>query len=289
MEIPEKNNAKSLVQPNLRPEEPQALSEAIMSQSNHTKETQPERATSKHSSQELLGTPQKRTTNDLEIVALQSDENNNFKCPICLDTLRNTRITKSCFHRFCKDCIITALRLGNKECPVCRRKLISKRSLDPDPQLDELISKMFPVCKEKNSSRKKQLGKRKYKTQPACSLIIKRGQEIMTTNSVQHREEQPIRTTSGLESNNDSLPSCSNTSTHSSDQAGPSNKRAKTSEFEHDSKHAIVTYDSVTDGTSELETRGEDDPAYTELPKTSGNSTVNQVSSCLALGLAYKR
>ena len=34
------------------------------------------------------------------------------------------------FHsRFCAECIITALRSGNKECPTCRKKLVSKRSL----------------------------------------------------------------------------------------------------------------------------------------------------------------
>lgn len=48
--------------------------------------------------------------------------------------------TKECLHRFCSDCIITALRSGNKECPTCRKKLVSKRSLRPDPNFDYLIS-----------------------------------------------------------------------------------------------------------------------------------------------------
>ena len=33
---------------------------------------------------------------------------------------------------------------GNKECPTCRKKLISKRSLRPDPNFDQLVAKMFP-------------------------------------------------------------------------------------------------------------------------------------------------
>lgn len=33
-------------------------------------------------------------------------------CPICLDMLKNTMTTKECLHRFCADCIITALRSG---------------------------------------------------------------------------------------------------------------------------------------------------------------------------------
>lgn len=31
---------------------------------------------------------------------------------------------------------------SNKECPTCRKKLVSKRSLRPDPNFDALISKV---------------------------------------------------------------------------------------------------------------------------------------------------
>uniref|UniRef100_A0A671PQ08 RING-type E3 ubiquitin transferase n=1 Tax=Sinocyclocheilus anshuiensis TaxID=1608454 RepID=A0A671PQ08_9TELE len=65
-------------------------------------------------------------------------------CPICLDMLKNTMTTKECLHRFCSECIVTALRSGNKECPTCRKKLVSKRSLRADPNFDALISKMYP-------------------------------------------------------------------------------------------------------------------------------------------------
>merc|ERR1711936_555191 len=51
---------------------------------------------------------------------------------------------KECLHRFCAECIITALRSGNKECPTCRKKLVSKRSLRPDPNFDQLVEKIFP-------------------------------------------------------------------------------------------------------------------------------------------------
>ncbi|KTF94530.1 hypothetical protein cypCar_00041434 [Cyprinus carpio] len=56
-------------------------------------------------------------------------------CPICLDMLKNTMTTKECLHRFCSE---------NKECPTCRKKLVSKRSLRADPNFDALISKMYP-------------------------------------------------------------------------------------------------------------------------------------------------
>ena len=67
-----------------------------------------------------------------------------FICSICLDVLKNTMITKECMHRFCNECIITALRSGNKECPNCRMKLVSKRSLRADKSFDEIIAKIYP-------------------------------------------------------------------------------------------------------------------------------------------------
>ncbi|KRX97547.1 Paraplegin, partial [Trichinella pseudospiralis] len=69
-------------------------------------------------------------------------------CPICLDMLKNTMTTKECLHRFCQDCITTALRSGNKECPTCRCKLVSKRSLRPDPNFDGIITKIYPSREE---------------------------------------------------------------------------------------------------------------------------------------------
>jgi E3 ubiquitin-protein ligase RNF1/2 len=62
--------------------------------------------------------------------------------------LSQTMTTKECLHRFCAECIITALRSGNKECPTCRKKLVSKRSLRPDPNFDQLVEKIFPNREE---------------------------------------------------------------------------------------------------------------------------------------------
>ena len=40
------------------------------------------------------------------------------------------------------------MRSGNKECPTCRKKLVSKRSLRPDPNFDQLVEKIFPNREE---------------------------------------------------------------------------------------------------------------------------------------------
>eukprot|EP00771_Trimastix_marina_P002994 gnl/Trimastix_PCT/4175.p1 GENE.gnl/Trimastix_PCT/4175~~gnl/Trimastix_PCT/4175.p1 ORF type:complete len:520 (+),score=133.19 gnl/Trimastix_PCT/4175:59-1618(+) len=64
-------------------------------------------------------------------------------CPICLGLIHRAVAVKTCLHRFCHECIIRYLRLGKKECPVCRAHLSSQRSLNMDPRADALIACVF--------------------------------------------------------------------------------------------------------------------------------------------------
>ncbi|KAL3272468.1 hypothetical protein HHI36_013948 [Cryptolaemus montrouzieri] len=95
------------------------------------------------------------TDNNVEIAVSPRSLNSELMCPICLDMLKKTMTTKECLHRFCSDCIITALRSGNKECPTCRKKLVSKRSLRPDPNFDLLIAKIYPSRDEYEAHQEK--------------------------------------------------------------------------------------------------------------------------------------
>ena len=45
--------------------------------------------------------------------------------------------------------------LGNKECPTCRKKLVSRRSLRPDPNFDALLAKIFPDREEYEEQQEK--------------------------------------------------------------------------------------------------------------------------------------
>ena len=92
--------------------------------------------------------PHQVITDQTKLAISPRSLHNELMCPICLDILKNTMCTKECLHRFCQECIITALRSGNKECPTCRKKLVSKRSLRSDPNFDELIAKIFPKREE---------------------------------------------------------------------------------------------------------------------------------------------
>lgn len=66
-----------------------------------------------------------------------------FRCPVCLGYMNKTSIVMECLHRFCSGCIEKCLRLGKKECPSCRVKIPSRRSLRPDKDYDKLLQSMF--------------------------------------------------------------------------------------------------------------------------------------------------
>lgn len=72
---------------------------------------------------------------------------------------------------------------------------------------------------------------------------------------LQRGKKQQIENGSGAEDNGDSS-HCSNASTHSNQEAGPSNKRTKTSDdsgLELDNNNTAVAIDPVLDGASEIE------------------------------------
>lgn len=88
-------------------------------------------------------------------------------CPICFEVLKNATAAKICLHRFCYDCIVSALRKGNKECPLCRKKVASKRSLRSDHNLDLFIKKVYSSCSNANQSSTST----KNKTNPGNKLL----------------------------------------------------------------------------------------------------------------------
>uniref|UniRef100_A0A3B1KGZ0 RING-type E3 ubiquitin transferase n=1 Tax=Astyanax mexicanus TaxID=7994 RepID=A0A3B1KGZ0_ASTMX len=61
---------------------------------------------------ELHRTPQEAIVDSTEIAVSPRSLHSELMCPICLDMLKNTMTTKECLHRFCSDCIVTALRSG---------------------------------------------------------------------------------------------------------------------------------------------------------------------------------
>ncbi|XP_051556610.1 E3 ubiquitin-protein ligase RING2-like isoform X1 [Myxocyprinus asiaticus] len=292
-----------------------------MTQTIQTNGVQPLSKTWELSLYELQRTPQEAITDGLEIAVSPRSLHSELMCPICLDMLKNTMTTKECLHRFCADCIITALRSGNKECPTCRKKLVSKRSLRPDPNFDALISKIYPSRDEYEAHQERVLARiSKHNNQQALSHSIEEGLKIQAINRLQRGKKHQIENGSGAEDNGDSS-HCSNASVHSNQEAGPSIKRTKTSDdsgLDMDNATENGGGDMALDGASEIELvfrphptlmekedsaqtsifaplkgtagRGRHSKGHSKLKyiKTSGNATVDHLSKYLAVRLALE-
>jgi len=160
---------------------------------------------------ELHRTPQEAITDDTEIALSPRSLHSELMCPICLDMLTNTMTTKECLHRFCHDCIITALRAGNKECPTCRKKLISKRSLRRDPNFDSLIEKIYPDRDEYEAQQEKVLEKlNQHTNQQALTSSIEEGLRIQAQNRLQRMLKQQRKAAEAAQ-NDDDQPSAEST------------------------------------------------------------------------------
>ncbi|XP_066548152.1 E3 ubiquitin-protein ligase RING2 isoform X2 [Amia ocellicauda] len=272
---------------------------AAMTQTVQTNGVQPLSKTWELSLYELQRTPQEAITDGLEIAVSPRSLHSELMCPICLDMLKNTMTTKECLHRFCADCIITALRSGNKECPTCRKKLVSKRSLRPDPNFDALISKIYPSRDEYEAHQERVLARiSKHNNQQALSHSIEEGLKIQALNRLPRGKKHQIENGSGAEDNGDSS-HCSNASVHSNQEAGPSIKRTKTSDdsgLDMDNTTENGAGDLALDGACEIELvfrphptlMEKDDATLTRYIKTSGNATVDHLSKYLAVRLALE-
>nr|CAB3265641.1 E3 ubiquitin-protein ligase RING2 [Phallusia mammillata] len=144
---------------------------------------------------ELQRTPQEVITDNTEIAVSPRSLHSELMCPICLDMLRNTMTTKECLHRFCSECITTALRSGNKECPTCRKKLVSRRSLRPDPNFDALIAKIYPSRDEYEAHQEKVLQNiTKHHNQAALTASVEEGLRSQAISRQQKMKKSEMAT-----------------------------------------------------------------------------------------------
>ena len=88
------------------------------------------------------------------------------------------------------------MRSGNKECPTCRKKLVSKRSLRPDPNFDALISKIYPSRDEYEAHQERVLAKLKQTINPAA----------LTQNIEEGLRQQALNRAQRVRKQNDSRP-----------------------------------------------------------------------------------
>ncbi|XP_015258957.1 PREDICTED: E3 ubiquitin-protein ligase RING1 isoform X4 [Cyprinodon variegatus] len=264
---------------------------------------------------ELHRSPQEAIVDGTEVAVSPRSLHSELMCPICLDMLKNTMTTKECLHRFCSDCIVTALRSGNKECPTCRKKLVSRRSLRRDSNFDALISKIYPSRDEYEAHQRTVLERlNRLHNKEALSSSIEEGlrQQARYRN---HRVKKPTQesdntTFSGGEDNGDSRSHLSHDSAPSNTphpmgqtppEAGPSRKRQRASDDgsgpEADSGSPTPPLRRHKEGpVSEIELVFRPHPQLvnatdynqTRYVKTTANATVDHLSKYLALRIALE-
>lgn len=266
---------------------------------------------------ELHRSPQEAIVDGTEVAVSPRSLHSELMCPICLDMLKNTMTTKECLHRFCSDCIVTALRSGNKECPTCRKKLVSRRSLRRDSNFDALISKIYPSRDEYEAHQRRVIERlNRLHNQEALSSSIEEGlrQQARHRSERNHRVKKPTHesdntTFSGGEDNGDSRSHLSHDSApshapatvgHTSSEAGPSRKRPRASDdgsaHEADSGRTTPPPRPKSGAASEIELVFRphpqlvrpDDYNQTRFVKTTANATVDHLSKYLALRIALE-
>jgi len=105
---------------------------------------------------------------------------------------------------------VTALRSGNKECPTCRKKLVSKRSLRPDPNFDLLISKIYPNRDEYEAHQTRVLEKlNNSHSQANLVQSINEGIKLQTQNRLQRTKKNQHEELNESNSSTTSKPSSS--------------------------------------------------------------------------------
>jgi len=72
--------------------------------------------------------------------SLKTLVNEEFECPICLETCTDTRTNPECLNRFCGHCVNESIRRCTNECPSCRVYIPTKRTLREDKKFDQIVS-----------------------------------------------------------------------------------------------------------------------------------------------------
>ncbi|GFH50223.1 hypothetical protein CTEN210_06699 [Chaetoceros tenuissimus] len=75
--------------------------------------------------------------------SLKKDLLSELECPLCLEPFEDPCIVPECCHRFCTSCIESSIKECGKECPLCRKRVTSKRALRKDGFIETITNIMF--------------------------------------------------------------------------------------------------------------------------------------------------
>jgi len=72
---------------------------------------------------------------------------NEFKCPVCLEILKDPKMIKKCEHFFCGECIQQCLASADKACPICRNRASLESLRRPMREFLALLGRIEMRCK----------------------------------------------------------------------------------------------------------------------------------------------
>lgn len=157
---------------------------------------------SKFDNDEIFGTPADISAGNEEIrihrqvpskckiapIELQDD----LRCSICAGFLRNAQTSQECPHSFCHECITQYLRQVNKQCPNCRVKLVSKRSLRPDAVLNAIVKSVYDDMDIFDDTNKLFLDIRKQQSHEASNVQKGIEKSLIETKSKPEEHSEPF-------------------------------------------------------------------------------------------------
>ncbi|GFH50224.1 E3 ubiquitin-protein ligase RING2-A-like [Chaetoceros tenuissimus] len=84
-----------------------------------------------------------KASSSQQVKTLPEDLLSELECPICLDPFEDPCIVPECCHRFCTSCIENSIKECGKECPLCRKRVTSKRALRKDGFIERITNILF--------------------------------------------------------------------------------------------------------------------------------------------------
>ena len=84
-----------------------------------------------------------KASSSKQIKSLPKELLSELECPICLDPFEDPCIVPECCHRFCTSCIESSIKECGKECPLCRKRVTSKRALRKDGFIERITNVIF--------------------------------------------------------------------------------------------------------------------------------------------------
>ncbi|CAE7854874.1 RING1B, partial [Symbiodinium sp. KB8] len=112
-----------------------------------------------------------------------------LECAICRGVMQEPVMIKQCLHRFCKNCLEHSLRTLKNECPLCRTRVPSRRSLERDTRFAKLIELVYKDVGEYEAQQSSKLMAAAAASRANAAAIL---QAARTTRQGHHDQDSAV-------------------------------------------------------------------------------------------------